>query len=719
MPDTDLSLGIDPAAKAKAIQDIRDIIQEVDRLKQTASSALSGLGGGAGAGAGSSGAPVGSGRASNSVTASNVAPTGGGSVYIGGAATSISALSGAGMNPSVLAQIQAAMGSSQPAAFPTLPYNYALGPSSSVTYPGASGPSNQAMMYQYQQMQARNTSMNLIRGMSIAGGISALSSGLSLYASNTANGSYDPMAGASLWGGNIGAVGGGVAGGLMAGPGGLATGATAAAVATGGLLGRELGSSMAQALIAPYVKQRNAELAILSVAARGNADVAELAGSRTAYIRESLNASGRFSFDIVGARKTAGVLSDISESASFGGKSALQMTAIKAGIYTGRDIISLQETADTYSALGSALLSAGEDPGLAVRGTRTLANKYYMGAPGMARLAAPVLAARNRLGRNRADLLLQFGPEAYGAYADATQTDDITPGQRDAYRNVQRADYASRLGSAQIRGSGMAAAAAGRSSMEAISMLPGGRDSLAYAEARHGVMDSMLTGFSQSDAVNFGVPRAQIEGRMTRAQLMPYSPSRMFELAGREIGLNNRQIGSLRSRMSNLRSAGLLSEEQELGMTEQIESLRNATARSLSMISEGRENLIPGLVAGRRASVGSVNSLQLGALSFMRSGLPFRNMGAMGGGQKRFQDAYSDLIGLGEGDIMPHSRSQWMNNSGSGGEGGMMVSLLGQILRTLQGGGSPQGERPGRSFGQAAGIMSQRDVGASNTTVHR
>jgi hypothetical protein len=164
-----------------------------------------------------------------------------------------------------------------------------------------------------------------------------------------------------------------------------------------------------------------------------------------------------------------------------------------------------------------------------------------------------------------------------------------------------------------------------------------------------------------------------------------------------------------------MQSAGLLDEQTELHMTSQIEGLRTNSAAQMAMLSEGRENLLPGLVAGRRRSAGAFDSSQLAALSFRNAGLPFRGQGAMGGGQLAVQNAYADMIFNG-GDVGPRSRTSDINNAGMGGE---VPEILKAILRTLQSSASTQGQRPNAGIGQAAGTLTSRDPSQGNNGVDR
>ena len=370
------------------------------------------------------------------------------------------------------------------------------------------------------------------------------------------------------------------------------------------------------------------------------------------------------------------------------------------------------------SIMSMRMMGAGrEQYGEAI--TRRMGDLFKNQLGDGAKLMAPVFGSLPETGGNMADMLMRFGVERTNLY-NRLQSDDlrspISSVQLSAVSGAVRSGArTAQMGALSIRGSGFASAIGYGQEMGALSGLPGGSDSLAYKQATRQLADSVTEGFAQSNMTSFGVPRAQIEGQQQRAQLLPYMPSRMFEIAGRGIALNNREIGALRSQMSTMESAGLLDESTQLQYTQRIESLRTSNASQLAMLSEGRENLLPGLVAGRRRSVGAVDSGQLAALSYSRAGLPFRGRGAINGGALAVQNAYADLV-MGGGDVGPASRTSGINNMAGGGR---TDDLLAAILATLKSGQSTQGQRPNALIGQAYGTTQTRDVGQGNTTVDR
>src|ERR1019366_2799277 len=169
-------------------------------------------------------------------------------------------------------------------------YGPPMGPSSPIGSPGVNN-----MLWQQGRSQARNAAFAAV-------GVGTIAAGLSMYASNTANGDYDPMAGAAIYGAAVGGTAGAQAGFLLsAKSGGLLTGAAAVAAGAGGASGAVLGSAGLQSLIAPMIRQRNAQLAMLSASARSGQD----------------------------ATSVGYQLGNLSDTVSFDGKTILQMAEIK------------------------------------------------------------------------------------------------------------------------------------------------------------------------------------------------------------------------------------------------------------------------------------------------------------------------------------------------------------------------------------------------------
>lgn len=559
------------------------------------------------------------------------------------------------------------------------------------------------------------------------GALSALGGGLSLYAANTAAGTIDPMGAANLYGGIGGGVLGALAGAATAPPYmeglGFSLGMTA---------GTQIGGPLAQALMAPYMQTRNSVMTLSGIAARASLNPYTMLG----VSNTPLNPLERMSGIIGSMRKgkqpdLATSIGGLAENISFHGKTGMEQALIQMGLYTGTDIISAPQLAQTISTVGSAFLAGGMPIGGAQRPgdfrsvAENLARRYYMQAPQMAQMAAPVIAAQNRYTRfdrnspmngmrpgamaNQADLMMDFGPEAYGAFADAVNGSQMTPGQISAYGNVQRADYSARLAGTQARGSGMAMASAYRYGMDQIAGLPGGTDSLAYGEMRQRYRGALMTGYRQQDIVGFDIPMTRAQGMLDRMNLLPFNPGATMTASLFMGGMANRQAGILEQRIETMRRAGNLSEEDELRLTSQAEQYRTMGASAIANVNEGFLNRLPAMSAGRPAFFGRYNSMQLAAAAVQ--GTPVRAFGALNGRQLRDQDDFYTSVG---GVPAPWSRTQSFNNGGGGSAeiAGLLRELISAVRRN--GGGMRAGEAQGSAFAAMYGKRVGNEGGEYN-----
>ena len=541
-------------------------------------------------------------------------------------------------------------------------------------------------------------------------GLRDATAGIQLYANQTASGDYDPMAGAALWGGTLGATGGAIVGAL-ASPLEPGTGA-----AVGALAGQSLGSAALQAIVAPFIRQRNSELILQSIAARESVDVHTLSGSSSAAIplipRRGKYGEPDFS---VTSRHTEGLLDHLQEEISFGGKDFSQRLAIKAGIYAGKDIISLQQISQTYASLGSGLLAAGDDPEGALGMTEHLARKFYMGAPAMASRAARVAAIRNQQGGNRADMLLNVGPEDYGAWTDATSGElPLMDSQRAAFGSLQRDEYHARRAADMVRGSGAAQEAAYGSAAKDIALLPGGRSSLAYAEANASRRAARAERYGQED-LPFNLRMAAFENDQARAAYLPYSPAFIPRRAVEMIETLDRQIGVESARYNHDMAAGDMTEADQLRRFRQIEGLRTDRARDIGTLAKGGEDRMLALSSNRPEFFARMDSERLAQTMLFRTGNGWNRMhGAKNGQQLAMQQSWLKEAG---GDDMEHtlapfSRTGHINSSLNTSK---MEDLLSAILMELKGGksvGAIGGTRPSESRSNRVSMLDTQSFDA-------
>jgi hypothetical protein len=305
-------------------------------------------------------------------------------------------------------------------------------------------------------------------------------------------------------------------------------------------------------------------------------------------------------------------------------------------------------------------------------------------------------------GSNAADLLTQFGAEDTSTYLriqnDKLQS-SVDPAllSRVAGRGREFA-RAERIGSLQPMGSAGFARNAALGEMANLASLPGGTDSIAFAEKYAEERGLRSSQFSQSSIMQFGLRDVQLQGQQQRQQYLPFAPGNIFATSLSIISNNQQQIG----RLSSYLQQGDLSENERLQRTQQLEGLRTENARNIGVLSEGFENRLPALAAGRPGFFGRYNSTQGAAINLGAIGSPVRAFGAMGGRQAAGQQAFVDAFDV-SGSIGPYSRTSGMNNA-SATNMAPTNEILMQILRAMNGGGNGKGagNRPSEAYGNAA-----------------
>lgn len=509
----------------------------------------------------------------------------------------------------------------------------------------------------YRQQSIRNAAIGYL-------GVNALTSGLDVYGQMTTTGMPDPMGVMGMLQGNLAGLAGGLAGAA------LSPGAPGAGFAVGALLGQQTGTATGRAMMAPFVRNRNMAIGLASVAAQMGVSPNDLvSGNGT-----SLLTTRGFRQEIIpGGQSLLSLAASISQE----GKTPEQIAAIESGLYAGYDVIAGPQMAETYGTLASSALAAGRDPALALQPAINLARKFGLAAPAMARMAGEVIADTARFGGNRTDLLLAHGPEAYGAYADATGRPRLSSGELAAYRFAQGAGTAERIASLRTRGSGTALTATYDSEISNLLYLPGGRDSLAYAEAFAGRRDARRLQFEQETMTGYGVTASNLQAARGIAMSSPFAPGNRFGISLGIVSTNQEQMRRLQSYYRQRLASGELTEGEQLDLTQRYNALRVQNAQEIGALSEGVENRLPALAAGRVSGFQRFDAVQLAALQFYRAGSPVRAFGATGGRQARYQQDF--LHSFDVGPIGPHSRLENLNPAA-----GYDSAVLRQILSVLE-----------------------------------
>lgn len=536
---------------------------------------------------------------------------------------------------------------------------------------------------------------SLAFGVGIGAVSDALGRGLSLYASQTATGEYDPMAASELRGGIIGGSLGAIAGGLLSpeNPG--------IGMGVGYLAGQQVGAAAAGAAAAPFMRNRTMALTLAATAARLGVQSQEL-------IQGGRRDHGLFNNGAMSVPPGMG-LSAIARAISEEGKTPEQIADIRQGTYFGTNIISGPKLAETFANVAAGLLQSGEDPQHALPYTARLARKYGLAAPAMSAVAESVLGTRTRLGNNATDILYAHGPMAYGVYEDSIGGPDLTPMQREGYGASQYFGRQARVAQLRPRGAGQAQMDALQSRRDLLRIMPFGTESETYAENEAQIRQAGRQAFDERSIVNYEIPRARLDALRDSLNALPYSPGGRFVSALASIRMSSAQMGEIRQFMGKRRAAGQLSEEEELDLTRQYGALQVSRYRDLAEVSEGADTKLFALQAGRPAGAGRIDSVGLAAVNIGRIGFPRRGYGAANGKQLKQQNDFIRELGLNEGDLGP-----WSSGVGGASFGGNSHSdqILSQILSTLQqiasGNGPIASKRPGETRGRIGGDLDAR-----------
>lgn len=305
----------------------------------------------------------------------------------------------------------------------------------------------------------------------------------------------------------------------------------------------------------------------------------------------------------------------------------------------------------------------------------------------------PIYSTLPETGGNIVDILMKHGPLAAYTYGQSRTDPAYKPedsiggmGLTDMSRMSATFRGFGRTGaiaSTQARGAARGLEYALRSQMETLAGVDGGMSSQIYRETAAAARGAGAGAFEAESAISFGVPHAVIAARREIAQASPFSPGNRFGIELESLQLNRGRRAQLTNYMNRRSRAGELSEAEQLDITQQILGLDVANARSVAALSEGVENRLPALSAGRPPSFGRFDSAQLAAFQFGRAGSPVRRWGAVSGRQARMQDEFASSFG--GGSMNPRSPM------GDGINNPEVVAYLAKIerhLEKLSGGGS-------------------------------
>ena len=327
-----------------------------------------------------------------------------------------------------------------------------------------------------------------------------------------------------------------------------------------------------------------------------------------------------------------------------------------------------------------------------VKANRAMQQAYELARQGkagvdVAKMTDAIVAATNETGGNPVDILSRFGPQASILYAGLGGMDGDKASLLKLTTAMQKGGRAMQFASTSASEVGGKTMAALNGLLGQIEIAPGGRDSLLYAQTQQQMRAARMANYGEMDTMNYAIPMTQLQGQIARSDVLPFSPGNRMGLEMQSIALNTRHLGQLQDRYGILKKRGDLSEDQELSMVTQMENLRTGVAHSVASLSEGMENRLPALSAGRPSFFARYNNMNLAALNVGMMGSPISSYGSIDGGQYGMQSAFRNAFAVPTGN---YSNTQGMNAS---------LSVLERIAGTLEriAGGNGGGGRPGEN----------------------
>lgn len=318
----------------------------------------------------------------------------------------------------------------------------------------------------------------------------------------------------------------------------------------------------------------------------------------------------------------------------------------------------------------------GEQEDLATTYTRRLSLLFGKDASVVAPKIGSIFGSEPETGGNIADILGRFGAQNTTTYLRIqdknlnTPIDPLVLAQTSA--GIRGAGRTAAIGSLAATSSGANAERAFASQEGIIAGLPGGRDSLAFAQADSNRRSARAQRFGQDDITSYGLEATALQGQRERINLLPFGSGNLLATELSTIRNNTKQLGVIGDRLK----LGDLSEQERLSLTQQREGLLTQNAQGVAQLSEGLENRLPSLSSGRSSSFSRFDSSQLAALAYARQGSPNRSSGAING--KQAQDQQDFLSGFGvAGANSAHSRTGDINSSSA-------VEVLTRILSALE-----------------------------------
>jgi hypothetical protein len=346
--------------------------------------------------------------------------------------------------------------------------------------------------------------------------------------------------------------------------------------------------------------------------------------------------------------------------------------------------------------------------------TRRAEMRWLRSAQDILKTVQPVFGTLPETGGNIADILGRFGATTTARYAELLVEPNQMPSVDEktllhASAGVRGAERAAAFGSTRARGSAMEQVTAYSTQQTVLGALPGGRESLAYAETHAKLRDSIRAAFDQSNMVSFGVPMAQLDAAQTILSSAPYAPGNQLALSAARMGLDRQQMGRIKSYYNARQRAGDLSEAEQLDLTRQYYGLEADAYTQMAQATEMSVGALPNLSAGRPAGFARLDSHQLAATYYEAAGIPRRGEGARSGRGLRMQNNWLRSAGMSDSDAGPHSRTEGINNQPGSSQ---TDAILLRILAAIEAGSNRgSGMRPGEARGKSAGNLNANSGG--------
>ena len=334
--------------------------------------------------------------------------------------------------------------------------------------------------------------------------------------------------------------------------------------------------------------------------------------------------------------------------------------------------------------------------------TARIAKLYAKDAPEVSKQMAAIFATVPETGGNIADILSQYGPEQTAAFLRIQNNElrSVVDPDLLAKRSATIRGSARRAGINALRTRGSASAVEGNilSELTEIAALPNGEDSLEYAQQFASYRAAGKARFDQEQTIRYSVPMAHIQGALNRSEVLPFNPSNRYGLEMKSLAMNEREVKKMQLFMNARRASGKLSEDEELELTTKIEGLKTAEAQSVARLSDGLDDRLPGLSAGRPSSFGRFDSFQLAAMALGRQGSPIRRYGALNGAQRQMQEDFT--LSFNAGNTGPYDRHMGMDNAGA--HMNELTGAIKDLTRTIQGTGGVATHRGAAGGGHGA-----------------